>query len=87
MPKTLPYYSDYYLVKTLPENRIDAQKVGKDVKQVNKVFDQRALLAGTGLLLKIMRQFDGVVERKKFYLVKNGAVGWISAYVNQNVAK
>jgi hypothetical protein len=80
-------YSDYYIVKTLPENSIDAEKVGKDVKQVNKVFDQRVLLAGAGLLLKIMRQFDGVVERKKFYLVKNGSVGWISAYVNQNVAK
>lgn len=80
-------FSDYYIVKTLPENTFDPEKVGKDVKQVNKVFDQRALLAGTGLLLKIMRQFDGVVERKKFYLVKNGAVGWISAYVNQNVTK
>ena len=80
-------YSDYYLVKTIPENSVDTQKLGKDVKQVNKVFDQRALLAGTGLLLKIMRQFNGVVERKKFYLVKNGSVGWISAYVNQNVSK
>lgn len=80
-------YSEYFIVKTLPENSIDAEKLSKDVRQVNKVFDQRALLAGTGLLLKIMRQFDGVVERKKFYLVKNGAVGWISAYVNQNVSK
>ncbi len=80
-------FSDYYIVKTLPENSSDTEKVGKDVKQVNKVFDQRALLAGTGLLLKIMRQFDGVVERKKFYLIKNGAVGWISAYINQQVAK
>lgn len=80
-------YSDYYIVKTLPENTADAEKLGKDVKQVNKVFDQRALLAGAGLLLKIMRQFDGVVERKKFYLVKNGSVGWISAYVNQHVSK
>ena len=81
-------YSDFYIVKTLPENSsVDADKLGRDVKQVNKVFDQRALLAGTGLLLKIMRQFDGVVERKKFYLVKNGAVGWISAYVNQHVSK
>ena len=80
-------YSDYYIVKTLPENSVDSEKLSKDVRQVNKVFDQRALLAGTGLLLKIMRQFDGVVERKKFYLVKNGAVGWISAYVNQNVSK
>jgi len=87
LSKNPSLYSDYYIVKTLPENSVDAEKVGKDVKQVNKVFDQRALLAGTGLLLKIMRQFDGVVERKKFYLVKNGAVGWISAYVNQHSGK
>ena len=80
-------FSDYYIVKTLPENSTDIEKVGKDVKQVNKVFDHRSLLSGTGLLLKIMRQFDGVVERKKFYLIKNGAVGWISAYVNQHVVK
>lgn len=80
-------YSDYYIVKTMPQNTPDLEKLGKDVKQVNKVFDQRALLSGTGLLLKIMRQFDGVVERKKFYLVKNGAVGWISAFVNQNTVK
>lgn len=84
LAKNPSLYSDYYIVKTLPENTADAEKVGKDVKQVNKVFDQRALLAGTGLLLKIMRQFDGVVERKKFYLVKNGSVGWISAYVKMN---
>ena len=82
LSKNPSLFSDYYIVKTLPENSNDPEKVGRDVKQVNKVFDQRALLAGTGLLLKIMRQFDGVVERKKFYLVKNGAVGWISAYVN-----
>jgi len=80
-------YSDYYLVKTLPENTADPLKLEKDAKQVNKVFDQRSLLAGTGLLLKIMRQFDGVVERKRFYLVKNGSVGWISAFVNQQVEK
>jgi hypothetical protein len=54
------------------------------VKTVNKVFDQRALMAGTGLLLKIMRQFESVYERKNFYFVKNGSVGWITAYVNQN---
>ena len=87
LSKNPSLFSDYFIVKTLPENTMDAEKVGRDVKQVNKVFDQRALLAGTGLLLKIMRQFDGVVERKKFYLVKNGAVGWISAYVNQHVSK
>jgi hypothetical protein len=88
LAKNPSLYSDYFIVKTtLPENSPDAEKLGKDVKQVNKVFDQRALLAGAGLLLKIMRQFDGVVERKKFYLVKNGSVGWISAYVNQQTGK
>lgn len=87
LTKNPSLYSDYYLVKTTPENTVDTEKLAKDVKQVNKVFDQRALLAGAGLLLKIMRQFDGVVERKKFYLVKNGSVGWISAYVNQSVSK
>ena len=80
-------FSDYYIVKSLPQNTLDPEKVGKDVKQVNKVFDQRSLLAGTGLLLKIMRQFDGVVERKKFFLVKNGSVGWISAFVNLHSGK
>jgi len=87
LSKNPSLYSDYYIVKMQPENSVDTEKLDRDVKQVNKVFDQRALLAGAGLLLKIMRQFDGVVERKKFYLVKNGAVGWISAYVNQNVTK
>lgn len=80
-------FSDYYIARTLPPNTPDVEKIGKDVKQVNKVFDQRSLLSGTGLLLKIMRQFDGVVERKKFYLVKNGAVGWISAFVSQHSVK
>jgi hypothetical protein len=87
LAKNPSLYSDYYIVKTLPENTIDIAKLGKDVKQVNKVFDQRSLLAGSGLLLKIMRQFDGVVERKKFFLVKNGSVGWISAYVKMQSAK
>jgi hypothetical protein len=64
LSKNPSLYSDYYIVKTQPENSVDTEKLGKDVKQVNKVFDQRALLAGAGLLLKIMRQFDGVVERK-----------------------
>jgi len=45
------------------------------------------LLAGTGLLLKVMRQFQSIYEGKQFYLVKNGQVGWISAYVDQAVGK
>lgn len=56
-----------------------------EAKRANQVFDQRSLLAGTGLLINIMRQFEGVYEKKQFYLVKNGQVGWISAYVNQSL--
>jgi hypothetical protein len=80
-------YSDYYIVKSLPENTPGKEKIGNDVKQVNKVFDQRSLLSGTGLLLKIMRQFEGIYERKNFFLVKNGSVGWISAFVNQHTTR
>jgi hypothetical protein len=79
--------SDYYILKTLTDKSLDKDAIAKEVKRVNQVFDQKALMAGTGLLLKIMRQFESVYERKKFFLVKNGAVGWISAYVNQNTAK
>ena len=59
--------------------------VKKEVDRVHKVFDQKSLMAGTGLLLKIMRQFESSFDSKYFYLVKNGQVGWVSAYVDQHV--
>jgi len=58
----------------------------KAAKTVHGVFDQKSLMAGSGLLLKIMRQFSSIYETKQFYLVKNGQVGWISAYVDQNLS-
>ncbi len=76
--------ADNNILKTLDDKTLDMDAIAKEVKRVNQVFDQRSLLAGTGLLLKIMRQFESVYEKKSFYLVKNGAVGWITAYVNQN---
>lgn len=79
--------SDSAITKAIIDPSIDKAAVASEVKKVNKVFDQRSLMAGTGLLLKIMRQFEGVYEKKQFFLVKNGQVGWISAYVNQNVSK
>ena len=63
--------------------KIDKSAIAKEIKRVHGVFDQRSLMAGTGLLLKIMRQFASIYETKEFYLVKNGQVGWISAYVDQ----
>ncbi|MES2430141.1 MAG: hypothetical protein V4556_04335 [Bacteroidota bacterium] len=73
------------IVKKITDKTLDKQQIGNEVKKVNNVFDQRSLMAGTGLLLKIMRQFEGIYEKKQFFLVKNGQVGWISAYVDESI--
>lgn len=65
----------------------EKEKINKQVTTVHKVFDQKALMAGAGLLLKIMRQFESAFATKHFYLVKNGQVGWVSAYVDQTISK
>jgi len=64
----------------------DAEKAAimKAAKTVHGVFDQKSLMSGSGLMLKIMRQFSSIYETKQFYLVKNGQVGWISAFVDQS---
>lgn len=79
--------SDDAMVKTIHDKTLNIDAIGKEVKRVNQVFDQKSLMAGTALLLKIMRQFEGIYEKKQFYLVKSGQVGWISAYVDQSIAK
>ena len=79
--------SDESIVKDITDASVDKKQVASEVRKVNKVFDQKSLMAGTALLLKIMRQFEGVYEKKQFFLVKNGQVGWISAYVNQSVTQ
>lgn len=79
--------SDSAIVQRLADGGINKAVVAKETKRVNQVFDQRSLMAGTGLLLKIMRQFEGVWEKKQFFLVKNGQVGWISAYVDNHINK
>lgn len=84
-------YSSYstYSPENLAKVSNDASEkaaIIKAVKTVNNVFDQRSLMAGTGLLLKIMRQFSSIYESKQFYLIKNGQVGWISAYVDQTLS-
>lgn len=80
-------YNDAVLTAKLTDNSLDKNAVAEEVKRVHKVFDQKSLMAGTGLLLKIMRQFEGVYEKKQFYLVKSGQVGWISAFVDQHIKK
>jgi hypothetical protein len=80
-------FFDKAIIKTINDKSLDNVAIAKEIKRVHSVFDQRSLMAGTGLLLKIMRQFEGIYERKEFFLVKNGQVGWISAYVDQNTIK
>ena len=79
--------SDVAIVKNLTDKSLDKALIAKEVKRVNQVFDQKSLMAGTALLLKIMRQFESIYEKKQFFLVKNGQVGWISAYVDQRTPK
>jgi len=80
-------YTDKWIIKNLMDKTLDNDAIANEVKRVHFVFDQRSLMSGTGLLLKIMRQFEGIYEKKQFFLVKNGQVGWISAYVDQNTVR
>jgi hypothetical protein len=85
-------YTNYasYSPENLAKVGMDATEkaaIMKAAKTVHGVFDQKSLMAGSGLLLKIMRQFASIYETKQFYLVKNGQVGWISAYVDQTLSK
>ena len=78
-------YTAEVLTSKMAASDAEKKNTAAVIKTVQKVFDQKALMAGTGLLLRIMRQFEGVYEQKQFYLVKNGQVGWISAYVDQQI--
>ncbi len=80
-----PSFSETALVKNINVSAEDKTTIAKNIKRVNGVFDQKAMLAGVGLLLKIMRQFETGNGAKQFYLIKNGQVGWVSAYVDQAV--
>jgi hypothetical protein len=70
---------------TTKDKAVSKLNIKTEVKKVLKVFDQKSLIAGTAFLINIIRQFEGSKEKKQFFLVKNGQVGWISAYVNQAV--
>ena len=77
--------SETYLMSKLTNGKWDKKLISSEVKRVHGVFDQRSLMAGSALLLRIMRQFKSVNEAKQFYLIKNGQVGWVSAYVDNAV--
>jgi len=63
------------LVKKIMDNGIDNTAMSKEIKRVHKVFDQRSMMTGTGLLFKIIRQFKSIYETKQFYPVKNSQAG------------
>lgn len=73
-------------LSSLVTDAADKKDILNEATRVQKVFDQRSLIAGTGLLLRIMRQFVTIYSSKNFYLIKNGQVGWVSAYVDQTVS-
>ncbi|RXK61936.1 hypothetical protein ESA94_02685 [Lacibacter luteus] len=75
--------SEAYLVGKLGNGKWNKKQISDEVKRVHSVFDQKSLMAGSALLLRIMRQFKSVNEAKQFYLIKNGQVGWVSAYVTE----
>lgn len=86
LTKSIEALSPAFLTRNI-NNADEKETAIKEIKRVQQVFDQKALMAGTGLLLKIMRQFESAFESKQFFLVKNGQVGWVSAYVDQNIEK
>jgi hypothetical protein len=75
-------YQAAAISKLIPDNDPNKTTILNEVNRVHSVFDQKSLLSGANLMLKIMRQFSGVREKKQFYLIKNGQVGWVSAYVD-----
>lgn len=68
MYKNYGSLSNESIVKTINDKTLDTEAIGKEVKRVNQVFDQKSLMAGTALLLKIMRQFEGIYEKNSFIL-------------------
>ena len=74
----------YLTMNLIPDEK---EIANKELNRVFQVFDQKALMAGAGLLLKIMRQFESTFESKQFFLVKNGQVGWVSAYVDEQISQ
>ena len=81
---TIKYYADIpdtnkLFIKGASSERLS--KIRMELQKVINVFDIRSLLAGSSLMLRIMRQFEPVNGNKKFTLIKNGQVGWITGYI------
>lgn len=69
---------DYNYVMTLETHNTAYQQ---EREKILKVFDQKSIISGCGLLLKIMRKFERGTKGKKFYLVKNNKSGWLPGFL------
>jgi hypothetical protein len=67
------------VIKGMPVTKLSG--IRKQVQKIINVFDVKSLLAGSTLMLRIMRQFESVNSNKKFKLIKNGQTGWITGYI------
>jgi hypothetical protein len=79
------FYNQIYKNYTKYTSQNKSEAFVSEKARIEKVFNQRSLMAGTGLLLKIMRKFEPVTNSKKFTLVKNNKSGWLPAYIQEKV--
>lgn len=72
------YFEDIKNSKYSPE-------YDKEKSKILKTFSQRNLIAGTALMIKIMKQFEQKNNFKQFQLAKDTKVSWITAYIIEQV--
>jgi hypothetical protein len=75
----LNYYFDDIKTKSF------SPEFDKEKAKILKTFTQRNLIAGTGLMLKVMKQFEQKNNFKKFQLAKDTKVSWITAYIIEQI--
>jgi hypothetical protein len=59
----------------------ELSQVRKTVQKVINVFDTKSLLSGSTLLIGILQQLELSGSGRKYRLIKNGQVGWITGYI------
>ena len=52
---------------------------------VKKVFNQKSLIGGSGLLLSVMKKFERVNGTKSYGFIKNNKTGWLPGYIMNKV--
>lgn len=53
--------------------------------RVQKVFNQKSLIGGSGLLLSVMKKFERVNGTKKYGFIKNNKAGWLPGYIMDKI--